>query len=110
MPDRLELTKNSQFYTPKVEIIDEVIEDILNEASSNIDEDAGFIIDVFRQEKSVEEHELNYIYSIKVFPSVRPVYFIDEALEDKIHAYIILIEIDGYLAVLKKSCSSITEK
>jgi hypothetical protein len=110
LPDRLELTKNAHFYTPKNDLTDEIIQEILDEASSNIEPNSEFIIDVFRQEKHLPDIDLNYTYSIKVFPSTRPVYFIDEALNDRVHAYVILIEIYGYLAVLKKSCSAITDK
>ena len=59
--------------------------------------------------KSVEESDLNYKCSIRVFPSVRPVYFIDEALEDRVYAFIILIEYQNYLAIFKKSCANISE-
>lgn len=109
MPDRLELTKNCHFYVPKKDITDEVVQEILDEASNNMEPDSEFIIDVFRQEKRLAESDLNYTYSVKVFSSVRPVYFINENISDKIHAYIILIECGGYLAVLRKSCSSVTE-
>ncbi|HIF9369297.1 TPA: hypothetical protein ACX6RS_001360 [Photobacterium damselae] len=109
MPERLELTKNAHFYLPKNEITDEIIRDLLDEASNNLEEGKEFLIDVFREEKFVEEVDLNYIYSVKVFPSVRPVYFLDDEIEDRIHAYIIIIEYSDHYAILKKSCSNISE-
>ncbi|KII75328.1 hypothetical protein [Vibrio renipiscarius] len=109
MPERLELTKNAHFYLPKTEITDDVIRGIMEGASDNIEEGGSYLIDVFRQEKVSEENDLNYVYSVKVFPSVKPVYFLDDEIEDRIHAYIIIIEYDGHYAFLKKSCSNITE-
>lgn len=109
MPERLELTKNAHFYLPKNEITDDVIRSILEAASDNIEGDGSYLIDEFREEKFVDESQFNYVYSIKVFPSVRPVYFLDDEVEDRIHAYIIIIEYTDHYAVLKKSCSNISE-
>ncbi|MFZ6041152.1 hypothetical protein ACOV11_11745 [Vibrio natriegens] len=109
MPERLELTKNAHFYLPKNEITDDVIRSILEAASDNIEGGGSYLIDEFREEKFVDESQLNYVYSIKVFPSVRPVYFLDDEIEDRIHAYIIIIEYTDHYAVLKKSCSNISE-
>ncbi len=109
MPERLELTKNAQFYVPKNTIDDSVINDILGAAVDNMDTGAQFVVDLFREEKSVEESDLNYKCSVRVFPSVRPVYFIDEALEDRVYAFILLIEYKNYLAIFKKSCANISE-
>lgn len=109
MPERLELTKNAQFYVPKNTIDDSIINSILVAAVDNMEANAHFVVNVFRAEKNVEEANFNYNYSVRVFPSVRPVYFIDEALEDRVYAFIILIEYQGYLAVFKKSCANIFE-
>lgn len=109
MPERLELTKNAQFYVPKNSIEDSIINDILGAAADNMDTDAQFVVDLFRSYKRVEESDLEYKCSVKVFPSVRPVYFIDEALEDRVYAFIILIEYQNYLAIFKKSCANISE-
>lgn len=109
MPERLELTKNAQFYVPKNAIDDSVINDILEAAVDNMDTGAQFVVDLFREDKSVEESDLNYKCSVRVFPSVRPVYFIDEALEDRVYAFIILIEYQSYLAIFKQSCANISE-
>lgn len=109
MPERLELTKNAHFYLPKTEISDEIIRSILEAASDNMESGGSYLIDEFREEKVVDDRELRYVYSIKVFPSVRPVYFLNEQVEDRIHAYIIIIEFNNHYAVLKKSCSNITE-
>ena len=81
MPERLELTKNAQFYVPKSSIDDSIINDILGAAVDNMDTGAQFVVDLFRSDRMVEELDLEYKCSVKVFPSIRPVYFIDEALE-----------------------------
>lgn len=109
MPERLELTKNAQFYVPKNTIDDAIINDILGAAVDNMDTDAQFVVDLFRADKSVVESELEYKCSVRVFPSVRPVYFINEELEDRVYAFIILIEYQNYLAIFKKSCANISE-
>lgn len=109
MPERLELTKNAQFYVPKNTIDDAIINDILGAAVDNMDTDAQFVVDLFRADKRVDESELEYKCSVRVFPSVRPVYFINEELEDRVYAFIILIEYQNYLAIFKKSCANISE-
>lgn len=110
MPERLELTKNAQFYVPKNSIDDSIINNILGAAVDNMGTGTQFVVDIFRTEKRVEESELDYKCSVRVFPSVRPVYFIDEALEDRVYAFIILIEYNNYLAIFKKSCANISEQ
>ncbi|EHZ7351178.1 hypothetical protein K6P01_004649 [Vibrio parahaemolyticus] len=109
MPERLELTKNAHFYLPKDEVTDEIIQSIMDAATDNMEAAGEYLIDEFREPKVVEDTELSYVYSIKVFPSVRPVYFLDDQVEDRIHAYIIIIEYSDHYAVMKKSCSNITE-
>lgn len=109
MPERLELTKNAQFYVPKNAIDDSIINDILDAAVDNMETGAQFVVDSFREEKSVEDSDLNYKCTARVFPSLRPVYFIGEALEDRVYAFILLIEYENYLAIFKKSCANISE-
>lgn len=109
MPERLELTKNAQFYIPKNAIDDSIINDILGAAVDNMDTGAEFVVDLFRADKRVDESDLDYKCSIRVFPSIRPVYFIDEDLEDRVYAFIILIEYQNYLAIFKKGCANISE-
>jgi hypothetical protein len=109
VPERLELTKNAQFYEPKHTIDDSIINDILDAAVDNMDTGAQFVVDIFRSDKRIAEFDVEYKYSVRVFPSVRPVYFIDEALEDRVYAFIILIEYQNYLAIFKKSCANISE-
>jgi len=107
VPERLRLTKNAQFYSVNEPLEDELVRQILETASDNMNPDSGFVIDVFRQERNLEEQSINFVYSAKVFPSSRPVYFLDGDFEDKVYAFILIIEIGGYLAVLKKSCANI---
>lgn len=107
MPERLRLTKNAQFYRINEPVEDELVKNILDTASNNMNPDSGFVIDVFRQERNFDEQGLSYVYSARVFPSSRPVYFLDDDFEDKVYAFILIIEIGDYLAVLKKSCTNI---
>lgn len=107
MPERLRLTKNAQFYSVNMPVEDELVRNILDTASDNMNLDSGFVIDVFRQARNIDEQNLSFVYSARVFSSSRPVYFLDDAFEDKIYAFILIIEIGDYLAVLKKSCANI---
>ncbi|AWF80234.1 hypothetical protein BTJ40_05085 [Microbulbifer sp. A4B17] len=109
MPERLKLTKNAQFYRANVPVEDELIKNILDAASYNINPDSAFVIDQFRQGRHIDEQNFGFLYSVRVFPSSRPVYFLDDEIKDKIYAFILIIEIDDYLAVLKKSCANIFE-
>jgi hypothetical protein len=107
VPERLRLTKNAQFYRVNEPVEDELVSDILGTASGNMNPDSAFVIDQFRQERNLYEQNLNFVYSVRVFPSSRPVYFLDDDFEDKIYAFILVIEIGDYLAVLKKGCANI---
>ncbi|WP_231565441.1 hypothetical protein [Vibrio hyugaensis] len=112
MPERLELTKNAHIYIAKSEVTNEVIRSLLEEASSNMEPQKEFLISEFRQEGRYEEGDLtfNYVYSVRVFPTVRSVYFMNDGeVEDRIHAYIVIIEYDNHCAVLKKSCSNVSD-
>lgn len=106
MPERLELTKNVLFFKTVAPIDDNAISEILDEAVENKETGSNFIIDNFRYSESTNLN-VDYKVSIKVFPTVRPVYFLDDDnFEDRIYAFIIIIELNNYLVVLSKSCSS----
>ncbi|PVX32129.1 hypothetical protein C8D76_11532 [Pasteurella langaaensis DSM 22999] len=104
----LSLTKNTYFYRAKDHDINHV--EILDCASRNCQEGKEFLINTVKE--NIEINEKSYLYSLRIFPSERTVYFINSQdkevkFSDIIHAYIILIERDDFLAVLSKSCSSI---
>lgn len=105
MPERLRLTKNAKFYRVNEPVGDELVRSILDTASENMNPDSEFVIDQFRMERNA--NELNFFYSVRVFLSSRPVYFLDDDFKDKIYAFILLIESGNYLAVLKKGCANI---
>ncbi|MBI0104386.1 hypothetical protein H3T80_09530 [Gilliamella sp. W8145] len=119
MLDKLELTKNAQFYKLKngplqSSINDSIIREILDTSSANIDPEQSYILDDFRKEKNLINNNIKYQYSIRIFPTIRPVYFIQNeltknALKDRIYAFIIIFEFDRYIGIIKKSCSNISE-
>lgn len=109
MPDRLKLTKNAQFFRIGEGVSNEMIQDVLDAATENVAPDGELIIDKFREEIHVEKIDLNFIYSIKAYPSYRPVYFLDDIYSDTIHAFILIIELGDYIAIFRKSCSSVFE-
>lgn len=97
MPERLELTKNVQFYKTNNSLDENVLSDVLNEATLNQEQDSDFILEVFRDIK-VTTGNAEYKLTAKVFPTTKPVYFLnDDNIEDRIFAFIILVEI-GFVA------------
>ncbi|MHA3102636.1 hypothetical protein [Acinetobacter sp. ANC 3791] len=106
MPERLELTKNVLFFKSDASFDDVVIDKILKLATDNKEDNTNFIIDKFRTQEKTQTN-IYYTLSIKVFPTVRPVYFLDDDnFEDRIYAYMILMEIGDYLVLLSKSCAT----
>ncbi|MEL5401312.1 hypothetical protein [Serratia ureilytica] len=122
MIDRLELTKNIQFYNliiPEDDlnrtITNVEINSILDSSDENIDPDSGYLINDFRVENRLIKDNIPYKYSLRIFPSLRPVYFIGEAddgnnYQDRIYAFILILEFDNSIAIIKKSCSNISDK
>lgn len=117
MIEQLVLTKNAQFYVLKDDLnetIENIINKILSESCLNIDESEGKIIDVIRNEGVLMDRNIPYIYSIIVFPTLKDVYFFDSdefdtKYQDRIYAYIIIFEFDKHFAIVKKSCSNISD-
>jgi len=109
VPERLQLTKNAQFFRIGSPLSDETVQEVLDAAADNITLDGEFIIDSFRQERLLDDQEFSFVYSVKVFPSTRPVYFLDDDFEDIVHAFILVIEVDNYIAIVKKSCANISD-
>lgn len=109
MPTRLELTKNVQFYKTNNGLSDDIISNILNDATSNQEPGSSFILEIYRDIKVTTEN-VEYKLTAKVFPTTRPVYFLNEDnIEDRIFAFIILIELDDYLVVMSKSCANFSQ-
>lgn len=106
MPERLELTRNAKFYRyKKKKITNVLINSILNKASEN-KITSKFTLNICR--KNYTFNNLNYVLSARIFPTTKPVYFFSEDLEDKIYAFIVIIEYKNYLAIFQKSCASIS--
>lgn len=108
MPDRLTLTQNAQFYREDVPLTNEALHAILDTASDNKTSESALLVDLIDEVRELDGgHE--YRFSLRVFPTDRPVHFWEESLSDLVHAFILIIRVDGYVAVLKKSCASVTE-
>ncbi|BFI54384.1 hypothetical protein ACX1H4_14920 [Yersinia enterocolitica] len=108
MPERLDLTLNAQFYIPTVNITDDIINKILDEADQNIEPESEHIINIFRQETLSINGTFNYKYSLRIFPTLRDVYFFDDDIHDRIYAFILLLEYNNHISILKKSCAQLT--
>ncbi|RUR21571.1 hypothetical protein [Legionella qingyii] len=108
--DFVKLTQSAQFYKPKdVNIFNNTtIKEILDVATENKKENTNYIVDEFRINKQTAG--ITYTYSAKIFLTEKPVYFLEESeYKDQIYAFIILIEINNFLVILKKSVSSIKD-
>ncbi|OUG49033.1 hypothetical protein AZZ61_001474 [Klebsiella variicola] len=83
MIERLELTKNVQFYDLIIPqdneervITDNEIINILNAADDNIEPGSDYLINSFRVSDILIDSNLEFIYSLRVFPTLKPVYFL----------------------------------
>ena len=104
MPGEFKLSRNVRFYSAE-EVSDGHITAVL-EAAAEDSVEVFHDFSVFRQEVPA----LDYTYSASVFLIERDVHFhSDPALKDRIYGYIAIIEIDGYLVVLKKNSGDLTE-
>lgn len=110
MIDNLILTQNAQFYLSKNPITNDIIDEIFDAASDNIKNGAVFICNEMRNERTTGEPGFTYKYSIRIYPSEREVFFLEPTeLQDIIHSYLLLLEIDGNIAVFKKSTANIND-
>ncbi|MFH3651948.1 hypothetical protein WAH63_22845, partial [Acinetobacter baumannii] len=77
--------------------------------TSNQEQDSDFILEAFRDIKITTEN-IEYKLTAKVFPTTRQVHFLnDDKIEDRIFAFIILVELDDYLVVMSKSCANFSQ-
>ncbi|WP_440465539.1 hypothetical protein ACKI1H_15860 [Pseudomonas sp. YH-1] len=109
MIENLLITQNAQFFRAETALTTAGLLSILESASDNKEADTDFIINLLKSERPLPDGSGQYTFSIRVFPSTRPVYFIDSDLFDTIYAYIIVIELGENIAILKKSCASISD-
>jgi hypothetical protein len=104
MPGEFRLSRNARFYSAD-EVTDDDINSILDAARE------GSLEDV--EEFSVVRNYLaasNFTYSALVFLVERELHFHSSPdLKDQIYGYIVIIEIDSHLVVLKKNCGDLTE-
>ena len=108
MPERLALTQNAQFYREDIALKKETIHLILDAASENKTPDSEFLAEQTNETRELEDGT-KYQFSLRVFPTYRPVHFWEEPISDYIYAFILIIQVDSHVAILKKSCASITE-
>ncbi|MGK4328721.1 hypothetical protein ABVK36_07570 [Lonsdalea quercina] len=91
MIDRLELTKNIQFYNLIIpednqnrKITDVEINNILDASDENIEPGSDYLLKEFRVDKRLIENDIPYKYSLRIFPTLKPVYFIGEVEGERI--------------------------
>lgn len=115
MIERLQIPCNAQFYR-----LSENLESLPNTAVNNIIRQAcqnrkgRYLIGpkVTRIEDVYDG--ITYKYTLRVFPSARKVTFLDhdgdgEAIEDIVHAYILILEFDNNVVIFKKSTATFTK-
>ncbi len=108
MSNDLQLTQNAQFYRPDSAVTDALRIAILDAASSNMTQGSQFVDNVMSQAATLADGS-PYIFSLRVFETVREVHFWKAPLKDKVYAFILIVEIDDCIVVFKKSCASIAE-
>jgi hypothetical protein len=110
MPNRLLLTRNAQFFTPKANVnLDEVLTELADAASANIVPRRQFLLNESRVSRAIPQSDSTYTLTVRVFPTTREVYFWEGGdIEDQIYAYIIAIEVDGFIALFRKSCADVS--
>ena len=109
MPHRLRLTQNAQLYKIVSPITQAFLRQVLDTASSNIQASSPYIIDLIGDVRNTPNSNQAYSLSVRVYASERDVLFLEPPLADTIYAYIILILIDGYAAILSKSCANFSD-
>jgi hypothetical protein len=104
MPGTFTLSRNARLYVAD-EITDEDISEIIEAATASAVE----IIDehcVFREHVGAAR----FNYSTSVFLVERELHFhSDQNLKDKLYGYIVIIEIDGHLAIIKRNCDDLND-
>jgi hypothetical protein len=104
------LTQSAQFYEPNSSdsLTDVGISDLLASACSNKPEDHDYIASEFRTVREVGN--ISYVVSFRIYITQRPVYFIKgNEYQDRIHALIVLLEINNHLVIIRKSCAPFQE-
>lgn len=104
--EKLILTKNCQFFKLKHQkdfLPKEKIELLLAKASAH--KKGNCLVKHTRLKFSNDQIEQSY-YSVRVFKTERQVYFLDENIFDVVHAFVVIIELKGYVAIFHKSCQN----
>ncbi|TWI04659.1 hypothetical protein IP90_00792 [Luteimonas cucumeris] len=103
MPGEFRLSRNARFYVgqPDDAEIAAILEAAREGAVEDVDEYAVFRVSVAG---------LNYVYSTLVFLVEREVHFhSSHDLTDRIYGFVVIVEIDDHIVVLKKNCGDLTE-
>ena len=105
MPGEFTLSKNAQFYAAPI-IIDDDITLILDSASDGSTPGIAHYLNEFR----VSIAHANFRYSARIFSVEREVYFHNSPdLKDSLYGYIVILEIDDHLVILKKNCDDLSD-
>lgn len=108
MSQDLLLTQNAQFYRPTAPFTKATLTVILEAASSNMTIGSALIADILDHEDTLPDGS-KFSYSLRVFKTDRDVHFWQQPIKDTIYAFILIVVVDGCIAVFKKSCASIAE-
>lgn len=108
MSQDLLLTQNAQFYRPTAPFTKATLTVILEAASSNMTIGSALIADILDHEDTLPDGS-KFSYSLRVFQTDRDVHFWQQPIKDTIYAFILIVVVDGCIAIFKKSCASIAE-
>jgi nicotinic acid mononucleotide adenylyltransferase len=105
--EKIILTKNVQIFKPKKSFNSKVKLEILKLACENKTK-LRYIVNEDNVHRNI--NSLEYTVSARVYVTNKEVYFLKGSdYYDVVHAYIVIFEIGGYVAVMKKSCSNISK-
>lgn len=109
MINSLALTQNAQFYVPRIVFTDDIVNEIIDAASTNIAAGTQFLYNKVREDRQAHDN-LQYKCSLRIFKSERGVHFLEDYHEmDTIHSFILILEIGGNIAILRKSTANIAD-
>jgi hypothetical protein len=103
--NNLILKKNAQIYIKKSTFNEnstsEIIEAAVKKASA-----PPLISD---QSKVIADQQPEYKFTATVFKTTKSVDFLDYSAQDEVHAYIVTLETDTHLLIIKKNCANIEQ-
>lgn len=107
MVNRFRLPVNAQFFKKQPSTPIHAIRAIINDAKLNIKKSSQPILDVGPITAQTKNGSPFNYYAL-VYLTERPVHFFKDSISDDVYAFIVVIEIGNWVAIVKKSTASIS--